>query len=114
MKNMMDLSNYRMTIMDKIVSEGTLAFLKSMGEKEREETLRGALRQGFDALFFDAREWNMKVLSEKDGEEAFRYFMDLEYAAVWRELDPKSFSNDLIPEFYRVFEDYLSHFKDAE
>ena len=51
MKNVMDLRDYRMTIMDKIVAEGTLAFLESVERKEREKRIRGALEQGFDALF---------------------------------------------------------------
>ena len=114
MSNVIDLSNYRLTIMDKIVAEGTLACLESMGEEEREEKVKGALRHGFDALFLEAKLWNVKGLEGTDGKDEFRSLMDGEYKTVWEELEPESFSRDLIPEFYRVFEDYLSDLKDAK
>ena len=109
-----DLSSYRMTIMDRIVAKGTMEFLKSRTEDERTARVEGALRHGFDALFSDARVWNLEILEGKDGGDCFRGFMDGEYKRIWRELEPESFSRDLIPEFYRAFEDYLRHSGNTE
>ncbi|MBR1633530.1 MAG: hypothetical protein IJ682_00550 [Lachnospiraceae bacterium] len=109
-----DLSRYRLTITDRIIAYGTLLYLESLKDSDREAYLLEAACGNLVKLLSEAKPWNLARLGDDSEKDDFRSIMDKEYRIVWERLVPETYDKEAVPDLQSVFSDYMGNAKIAK
>ena len=111
---MIKMSDYQMTIQDKIIAEGMVRFLLSVEPVEACKKIEEALKNSFSGLLYEAKCWNEKWLEDSLNSDDMQRVLNKEYLDVWKELVPEFYAKEIMPDFVRIFEDCHRQLKDAK